>query len=425
MKAELKPENADRVGLWVVSELYYPEETSTGYYMTQIAEGLANDFEVKVICGQPNYSMRGTTAPSCELRRGVEIHRVSGTRLDKNIILFRLVNMLTLGASVLIKAFKSFKAGDRVLVVTTPPNMPFIVALASLFRGASYTLLIHDNYPEILVAVGKTRRDSIFARSVDFCNRWLFKHSARLIVVGRDMEELLRSKSAGLEVPITTIPNWAELETVEPRPKSDNALLGKLGLRDKFVFLYAGNMGHPNDIETIVEAAEILRDREEIHFIFLGSGIKRKWLVDRVAERRMTAITVLEPRPRSEQLDFLNACDIALVSLVGKMWGVSMPSRTYNALAAGKPILALTEPDSEVDRVIKEDSIGWSLPPGDPAKLAAMIIEILDCRGDLAAMAKRAREAATVKYSLDLALKKYRVVMESPSNQAFIQSVNA
>ena len=83
--------------LWVVSELYYPEETSTGYYMTRIAEGLADDFDVKALCGQPNYSARGTRAARHEFHNGVEIFRAAGTTLDKNVIIFRLLNMITLG----------------------------------------------------------------------------------------------------------------------------------------------------------------------------------------------------------------------------------------------------------------------------------------------------------------------------------------
>ena len=403
-----KYQAGNRMRLWVVTELYYPEETSTGYYLTRIAEGLAHDFDVKVLCGQPNYSARGTLAPKREIHRDVEIFRVIGTRLDKNVIAFRLVNMLTLGASVLWRALRNFKAGDKVLVVTTPPSMPFIVAVAALFKGAAYTLLIHDNYPEILVAAGKARPDSFLTRTLSFFNRWLYKYAAKIIVVGRDMHELLTKKTEGLDIPIVTIPNWAELESVAPAPRSNNELLVELGLTDKFVFLYAGNLGYPNDLESIVESANILRSREDLHFIFLGTGVKRKWLENRVRDLSLENITILDPRPRSDQTVFLNGCDVALVSLVRNMVGVSMPSRTYNILAVGRPILALTEESSELARVVREDRVGWVVPPGDPALLAETILGILDERTHLTAMADSARSSALDKYSLQAALEKYR-----------------
>lgn len=403
------PRRAAKARLWVITEPYYPEETSTGYYLTRIAEGMAEDFDVKVICGQPNYSRRGTVAPAVEWHRGVEIHRAAGTTLDKDVVLFRLINMLTHGVSVLVKAVRRLTRGDRVLVVTTPPSLPFITAAAAMIRGASYTLLIHDNYPEILVAADKTRRDSLLCRTIDFLNRWLYKYATRIIVVGRDMKELLQSKTAGLDVPIAVIPNWAELETVEPRPREQNELLRELGIDDKFVFLYAGNMGYPNDLESIVACAEALRDNTRIHFVFLGSGVKRPWLARAIASRGLVNVSLLPPRPRSDQTVFLNACDVAIVSLVRRMRGVSMPSRTYNALAAGKPILALAEDGSEVARVIEEEDVGWVVAPGKTAELAALVREIATAAPEaLEEMSRRARHAAVKNYSPGTALGAYR-----------------
>lgn len=394
--------------LWVVTELYYPEETSTGYYLTRIAEGLANDFDVKALCGQPTYSARGVVAPKHEIHKGVEIFRASGTTLDKNVIVFRLLNMVTLGVSVFINALRYFRKGDKILVVTNPPSMPFVVALAALIKGASYTLLIHDNYPEILIAAGKSTPESLLAKTVAFFNRWLYKYAAKIIVVGRDMHELLMRKTTGLDIPIVTIPNWAELESVAPSPRGENELLEELGLSDKFVLLYAGNLGYPNDLESIVECADSLRENEEVHFIFLGTGVKRKWLENRVRELELANVTILDPRPRSEQRVFLNGCDVGLVSLVKDMVGVSMPSRTYNILAAGRPILALTEEGSEVARVVQEEKVGWVVPPGDPESLKDTILEILASRENLPAMAEAARTSAVTKYTLENALDEYR-----------------
>ena len=405
---QLTPEAKPR--LWVVSELYYPEVTSTGYYLTQIAEGLTDTFDVKALCGQPNYSARGTRAPKREVRSGVEIFRAAGTTLNKNVIFFRLVNMLTLGFSTFFLSLRFFRKGDRVLVVTNPPTTPFVIAFSSLFRGAAYTLLIHDNYPEILVAAGKAGDKSLIVKFLGFWNRWLYKHAAGIIAVGRDMRELLEAKTKGLDIPISVIPNWAELETVEPRQRSENALLDELGLSDRFVLLYAGNMGYPNDIETILAAAKIMNDEpgSRFHFVFLGAGVKLSLIKNFITKNALSNITLLDPRPRSEQIVFLNACDAALVSLVSKMKGVSMPSRTYNILAAGKPIVAITESGSEVDLVIKDDSVGVNCEPGDVEALLDALRDLACDSGALIAMGERARAAALTKYSIKTALSAYR-----------------
>lgn len=401
-------QNNSKQTLWVVSELYYPEMTSTGYYLTAIAEGLTDKFNVKVLCGQPNYSGRGIRAPKHEIHNEVEIFRAFGTTLDKNVILFRLINMLTLSLSVFFKAIFNFRKGDKILVVTTPPSMPFIVALASLFRGGSYTLLIHDNYPEILIAVEKTSESSFLVRIIEFFNRWLYKYAAKIIVCGRDMKELVGRKTVGLDIPIVYIPNWAELEQVSPQPRENNKLLEELDLKEKFVFLYAGNMGHPNDLESIIFCAEKLSYDERFHFIFLGAGVKRKWLETEVSEKKLSNVTLLSPKPRSEQNIFLNACDVAIVSLVKKMRGVSMPSRTYNILAVGKPILGLVESDSEVAFVVEEDAVGWTVSPNEPTELLKLIHKIYVERDKIPQMQERARKAALAKYSLETAVGNYK-----------------
>ena len=392
----------------MVTECYYPEAVSTGQYLTQTAEGLADQFEVKVICGQPNYLSRGTLAPAREVRNGVEIHRVWSTLLDKNVIPFRLVNMMTLGTFMFLNTLRKIRKGDKVLVVTAPPNLPFSTALASLIKGGSYTLLIHDYYPDQLVALGKLKPDSLAVRVMHIANSWLFKHTARIIVVGRDMAELVAARTEGLDVPVSIIQNWADVDEVRPAERSTNRLLRSLGVENRLVVLSAGNIGRPTAIETVAECARMLRDDQRFHFVFVGWGAKGDWLKSFIAQQELTNITVLGQRPRSEQQEFLNACDIGLVSLAEGMRGTAMPSRTYNVLAAGKPVLALCDEGAELDRLLKEDGLGWRIPPDNPRLMRETLVSIYESREKLAEMGGRAREVAESKYSLEVALERYR-----------------
>lgn len=412
---EMSPDGVDiqpqKNTLWVLTEVYYPEEISTGYYLTSIAEGIAASRNVKVITGQPKHMSRGMRAAKRETRNGVEIFRSWGTTLDKNVMAFRLFNMLTIGMSIFFKSLRHFKKGDHVLVVTAPPSLPVTTTLAALLKGSSFTLLVQDSYPEILIAVGATKKDSAFVRFVNLVNRWVYKYASKIIVMGRDMNELFVKKSSGLDIPIVTIPNWADLESINPTSRESNPLLDELGISDKFVLMYAGNIGHPTDVETIVEAADKLRDNKGIHFVFIGAGVKKKWLDTTVVERKLSNVTILEYRPRAEQNIFLNACDVGLVALIKGMWGTAMPSRTYNTMAAGKPVLALTERNSELARVIDEDGIGVYVEPGDAEALRAAILKLYETRDELAKMGLRAREAALAKYSPATAIDAYRAAV--------------
>lgn len=414
---DLEKPNAPEIKkkLWVVTELYYPEDNQTGYYLTRIAEGLTQTHDVKVICGQPNYAARGTKAAKREVHREVEIYRVWATTFDKNVLPLRLINMLTLGVSMFVQSVIRIGRGEAVLVVSAPPTLPFGTALAAKIRRARYSLIIQDKYPEILIAVGRAHPKSLFIRILNSLNTRLYDAADKIVVVGRDMKKLVKSQlsePAEENDKIAVIQNWASLEEVEPLPRNENPLLKELGLSDKFVFLYAGNMGHPQDLESIVECADRLKNDDRFRFLFIGSGVKKKWLEREVSRRKLVNVTVIAPRPRSEQKTFLNACDVGLVPLVNKMSGVAMPSRTYNLLAAGKPILALTDNESEVIKVIEEDQVGWFVPPHDAEKLTAMIYRIYSEREKIPAMGARARRAALDKYSVTAAIKKFNKAFE-------------
>lgn len=398
--------------LWVVTECYFPEVVSTGQYLTQLAEGLTDSFDVKVICGQPNYLARGTRAVNREVRNGVEIFRVWSALFDKNVIANRVVNMLTLGLSIFLRSLRSFRKGDKVLVVTAPPNLPFTIAIASLLKGSAYTLLIHDYYPDQLVALGKFRSNSLIVRLMHFANSWLFKYTTRIIVVGRDMADLVGARIHGLDVPISVIPNWGDVDEIRPEVKETNALIRELNVESRLVVLSAGNIGRPTAIETVAEGARRLKDDPRFHFIFVGWGAKGSWLSEFVRDHGLTNVSVLGQKPRSEQQNFLNACDIGLVSLAAGMWGTAMPSRTYNLLAAGKPILGLCDEDSELHRVLVEDNIGWRVPPNEPEMLRETLIAIYEGREGISEIGKRARIAAERKYSLKNALVRYREALK-------------
>lgn len=400
--------------VWVIGEPYAPEENTTAYYLTQTAEGLAQKLDVAVLCGQPSYLSRGVLAPKRETRNKVDVKRCKGTTLDKNVLPFRLLNMLTLGGSMFFNALFRFKKTDKVLVVTAPMSLPFLIALACQIRRVPFAFLLHDSYPEVLTAVGSSKPESFLVKTINRLNKWLYARADKIITVGRDMEEIVKTKLLENPEKVVTIQNWASLEEVSVIKRDENELLQELNLQDKFVFLYAGNMGPPQDVESIIAAAELLKKdgNEEIHFLFIGAGGKKKWLETEIKNKNLSNITLLPPRPRSDQTNFLNACDVALVPLIKGMKAVAMPSRTYNFLAAGKPILAIVEAGSEPAIVVEEENVGWVSPPHEPEKLKETILQAYSERDKFDEIRKRSRHAAETKYSFETALQKYFEVFD-------------
>jgi colanic acid biosynthesis glycosyl transferase WcaI len=394
--------------VWIVSELYYPDLTSTGYILTQIAEGLSVDYEIHILCGQPRYSARGVRAPVIEKRNGVKIERCSGSTLNKNVLLFKVINFITLSFSMFLAALIKLRRNDIVLVVTNPPVLPYFVVIASKIRGSKCNLLIHDIYPDILVATGMMKENSLIVRILSIASSWLYRSVDSVFVIGRDMKMFVSEKVNNCKNNIVLATNWADIDLVKPELKEKNKLIDKLGIKSRFIVLYAGNMGYPNDVESIVLAAELLRENEEIVFLFIGDGVQKKWIENYSKIKKLKNIIILPSKPRSEQLDFLNACDLAIISLKKNMKGISVPSRLYNTMASGKPIVAIADKASELSMVVEEERIGWVVTPGEPYELLCTLNKAMNDRAKLEEMGLRSREIAEIKYSFQRILDIYR-----------------
>jgi glycosyltransferase involved in cell wall biosynthesis len=400
------------VRLWIVSELYWPEQTSTGYFMTGIAEGLASDYDVRVLCGQPTYSARGVKGHRQEIHNGVTIFRCLGTRFDKDRILLRLVNAASLSVSIGWGTLRRVRRGDVVLVVTNPPTLPFVVLATARLRGARVLLRIEDVYPNVILAAGMMRPISMGVRVIERLTRLAYRKMHRVIVLGRDMAALAAAKVADRSR-IVLISNWGDVDAVTPTPRADNKLLSKLGVADRFVVQYMGNMGRTHGVETVATAAMALRDRDDLYFLFVGWGGRKAWLEQTVREEKLENIAVLPGCPPEELSDHLNACDVSVVAFVKGMAGVSVPSRMYNVMAAGKPILAVCDPESELARVVREERIGWVVPPEDRDALVAAIDVARRDPAELVQMGLRARAAALRSYSKAAVLTQYRSMLQA------------
>jgi glycosyltransferase involved in cell wall biosynthesis len=398
--------------IWFVSEVYYPDEQGTAFYTTGLAEGLAKDFDVRVLCSYPTVTARGTQVPQREVRNGVVVERCMGTTLDKDILAFRLVNIFTCSVAILLKALAKVRKGDLVIAVTAPPSMPFVAKVISFLTGAKCILRLEDVYPEIMVATGLIQANTFLESFLSFLNRVLYRSADRLVVLGRDMHALIERKSGVSNNHCEIIRCWADTDIVRPVAKEANALLKELNLEGKFIVSCIGNMGRAQAIELILEAAYLLKGNPKVHFLFVGSGAKKTWLEQEIVRRGLSNISIVGQRPRTDQINFLNACDVSIISLLSGITGAAVPSRLYNIMAAGKPVISLTGSDSEVSLIVQEEGIGWVVPPGDPEDLVRAILDAVSDPEQLKAMGLRACAAANTKYPREKIIASYRALIE-------------
>jgi glycosyltransferase involved in cell wall biosynthesis len=150
-----------------------------------------------------------------------------------------------------LRALWSIQRGDQVLVVTNPPLLPFLVRFACWLKGAKFVLLVHDVYPDVFVPLGLLKPTHPLYKLMTWLNGRLYASADRVVTLGRDMARLVEDKSK-LSAAISIIPNWGDVDVIQPRAKSENELLGRLGLREKFIIHYSGNHGRTHDLLSIV-----------------------------------------------------------------------------------------------------------------------------------------------------------------------------
>jgi glycosyltransferase involved in cell wall biosynthesis len=396
----------------IISELYYPEQNATGYILTGIAEGLAEKDSVNVLCAQPCYNQRGVRAPKLEERNGVAIRRCWSTTCDPKQIWGRLLNFATTSLSVGCRSLFSIKRGDKVLVVTNPPLLPFFVRVVCWLKGAKFVLLVHDVYPDVFVPLGLMKLSHPLYRMLSWVNGKLYASADRVVALGRDMARLVEEKSQG-GAHVSVIPNWGDVNVITPMPKTENALLQKLNLTDKFVVHYSGNHGRTHDLLSLIEAVELLKENSDIHFLFIGEGSGKAQVVARAAELELKNVTFCTFVDRAELNTSLNAADVSVLAFKKGMAGISVPSRLYNLMAAGKPILGVVDNNSEVADVIREAKLGVAVSPESPRNLVEQILSLRN-DGDLRVkMAENSRNEAVSKYSYDITKQQYRDLFDS------------
>ena len=396
----------------IISELYYPEQNATGFFLTGIAEGLAkNGFRVNVLCGQPTYNRRGVKAEKEETRNGVQIIRCIATTFDSKNILGRLINFFTISFSIAFCAIIRIKKADKILVVTNPPLLPFLIRIICWAKGANFYLLVHDVYPDVFVPLGLIKKSSLIYKCLSKMNTLLFESAYRIIVLGRDMRDLVQKKCNNLDhEKIVIIPNWADINEISLISKESCPIVKRHQLKDKYIVQYSGNHGRTHDLISLVKAAEILKNEEDIIFLFIGSGSAKKSLINYVKNKGIKNV-IFEDYVEFSQLNLaLNTSDLFVILFKKGMSGISVPSRLYNLMAAEKPILASVDSNSEVAQVLYEEQIGKRVDPSSPSALAEQILYFRNNPSEVNLMANRARKAAETKYSSLVIEEKYKLL---------------
>jgi colanic acid biosynthesis glycosyl transferase WcaI len=386
----------------VVSQHYPPDPSTTAAIMAEISEHLAARHHVLVLSGTP-----GSATSDAVPNRPV-VAEIRNRIPEKGALLRRAVAELAFTTRAFAGVLQKAQRGDVVLTVTAPFMLPYAIAFAAWLKSAKSALIMHDLYPDVLVMAGLIGQRSLVSAAIRGANALMFRMLAAVITIGRDTERLLLLRYRGMTpAKIRFIPNWATLAPAVRPIVADNPYRRDTPAR--FVVGLSGNLGFTHDPVVVFEAARLLGHESDIHFLLSGWGVGYERLKQLQSDARLTNVTLVDRVADGDLERFLAAADAWIIPYRENVAGVSVPSRFYNLLAVGRPVILVSEPDAEAAMTVSENNLGWVVRPGMPDELAGAIRRA-SASAD-ASMAARAVVAAGA-FTLDRAMAGYCALVD-------------
>lgn len=333
---------------------------STGYLTIDTINAYASKYdEVVLVAGRISEAER-------KLNPKIKLNKIIA--YDKSSAIKRILTwMIAFIQIFFLLAFKYRKY--EVVYVTNPP----ISYLASLILGNTFSVIVYDTYPDALRNIGIKQGHWLYEMWSKW-NRKLFKKAKWIYTLSEGMADQLTSYVERSKIKV--VPLWAGSDSFSPIPKNKNQFVVKHHLEDKFVVLYSGNMGYTHKVDALIEVASILKDKVNIHFLFIGDGKKKSELMNSIKEQELSNCSFLDWQPIDVLPYSLAAADLGVVTLNDETALTSVPSKTFNLLAVGTPLLCIASEQSEIAKIVSKYNNGFVCPATKPEKIAEFILDL-------------------------------------------------
>jgi glycosyltransferase involved in cell wall biosynthesis len=372
---------------------YYPDTSATGQLLTDLCEDLVrvHGCRVSVVAGVPLLPASSGTIARRERHNGVEIHRARGTRFSKRRFAGRASNYVSYFLSACVAGLRLDRP-DVVVALTDPPIIGLAAWLAGRRFGAPLVMAFKDLFPEVTVLMQDFQSDAV-NNVLQRVNEFLVRRAASNVALGETMRRrLIEGKGAPPER-TSIITDWADTAAISPAPKR-NPFSEAHGLADTFVVMHSGNIGLSQGLDTVIEAAALLRDVPDLQIVFVGEGVRKLDLQAQASAQGLTNVTFLPFTPKERLRESFATADVFIVSLQRGLSGYIVPSKLYGILAAGRPYVAAVESDCEVASLTERHACGRLAEPGDARSMADAILAFHRDRDGARRAGERARAAA-------------------------------
>jgi len=405
--------NSPIVTIIFLNRFFYPDHSATSQMLSDLAFHLAGTgHKVAVITSRQRYDDPAAELPARETVNGVEVHRVRTPRFGRGNLAGRLLDYLGFYVGASAQLWALAERGDTVVAKTDPPLISIPAAWIARRRGARLVNWLQDLFPEVATVLGVRGLDGWAGRRLKALRNWSLRQASINVAIGRLMRDRLLAEGIPANK-VTVIPNWADGAAIAPVAHDDNPLRHAWGLDGKFVVGYSGNLGRAHEFETILGAAERLRDDPRIRFLFIGSGAQAESVRAEAAARGLDNLLFQPYQPRAMLKFSLGAADAHLVVLRPELEGLIVPSKTYGCLAAGRPVLFVGDPEGEIGQEIEMENAGRACRTGDSSGLAGIIVQMAASQAS-SDFQRDARRLFEQSYDIGPVLKRFTAALDSP-----------
>ena len=402
---------SNRKDVLFLCQFFYPEHNSSATLPFDTARYLAkNGLAVDVICGCPKEYSDGKRVPRKEEKDGVNIRRIGYIQLKRHRSVGRLINYFSFTASAMMRLFK-LRRYKSVVVYSNPPILPIVAVFGKLLFKTKIVFVAYDIYPEVAYASKSVREGSLIDKGMRMINRMLFKRVDRVVALTDEMREfLVENRKPVTAEQVVTVANWAHENKIEP----DDEAFARFGYsRDDFIVAYFGNMGICQEMQTLADAALKMQKREDVKFFFVGHGCKKDALEAFFNKNGCDNVKMYGFLTGKDFEQAVSVASCCVVSLESGLRGMCAPSKFYSYLQGGKPVLAIVEEGSYLEKEVEDNKLGRAVTIGDVDGLIGAISSLASNREESAKMGARSGRRYEENYSMDIALEKYLEIIKS------------
>ncbi len=228
--------------LLFINQYYWPDHASTAQHLADLAESLAAEgHECHVLCGRGRYKPGAPRPPAHEVKDGVHIHRVPATSLGRRSTLARMTDYLSFYARALAVAV-ALPRFDAVVTLTTPPIIGLVGTILRRLKGSRHVYWSMDLHPDASLALGRMSRRNPVVAGLSWLSDRVYREADKVVVLGPYMADRIAAKGVRPDR-VATVPVWSRRDEIYPMPRAGHPLREELGLSDRFVAMYSGNLG--------------------------------------------------------------------------------------------------------------------------------------------------------------------------------------